>query len=131
MDALKASLCRKEPVKHHGVSQHSCRDLDADMVDIYQLSRNWADLVKRARSKQLSPNEYSGANFTISNMGMYGVSTFDAILPPELMGLARSFFALPLQSCKVACSPCQLSASGIQLSSGMAGALALALAASK
>jgi len=29
-----------------------------------------------------SPNEYSGAYFTISNMGMYGVSTFDAILPP-------------------------------------------------
>jgi len=60
---------------------------DADMVDIYQLSRNWADLVKRARSKQLSPNEYSGANFTISNMGMYGVSTFDAILPPGTAGI--------------------------------------------
>lgn len=40
------------------------------------------DLVKRARNKQLSPNEYSTGNFTISNMGMYGADAFDAILPP-------------------------------------------------
>jgi len=54
----------------------------ADSTDIYQLSRNWADLVKRARAKQLSPNEYSSGNFTISNLGMFGVDTFDAVLPP-------------------------------------------------
>lgn len=40
------------------------------------------DLVKRARSKQLAPDEYNSGNFTISNMGMYGADTFDAILPP-------------------------------------------------
>jgi hypothetical protein len=55
---------------------------DADKVDIYQLSRNWADLVKRARSKQLQPDEYNSGTFTISNLGMFGVDTFDAILPP-------------------------------------------------
>lgn len=38
--------------------------------------------MKRARGKQLSPDEYSSGNFTISNMGMYGADTFDAILPP-------------------------------------------------
>lgn len=38
--------------------------------------------MKRARSKQLSPAEYSSGNFTISNMGMYGADAFDAILPP-------------------------------------------------
>lgn len=54
----------------------------ADSTDIYQLSRNWSDLVKRARSKQLAPSEYSTGNFTISNMGMFGADTFDAILPP-------------------------------------------------
>lgn len=51
-------------------------------VDIYQLSRNWADLVKRARGKQLAPDEYNSGTFTISNLGMFGVDTFDAILPP-------------------------------------------------
>lgn len=55
---------------------------DADRTDIYQISRNWADLVKRARSKQLAPDEYNSGNFTISNLGMFGADTFDAILPP-------------------------------------------------
>ncbi len=40
------------------------------------------DLVKRARAKQLAPDEYSTGTFTISNMGMYGADAFDAILPP-------------------------------------------------
>jgi hypothetical protein len=49
----------------------------------YLLScRNWADLVKRARAKQLQPDEYNSGTFTISNLGMFGVDTFDAILPP-------------------------------------------------
>jgi pyruvate dehydrogenase E2 component (dihydrolipoamide acetyltransferase) len=55
---------------------------NADKTDIYQLSRNWADLVKRARGKQLAPDEYNSGTFTISNLGMFGVDTFDAILPP-------------------------------------------------
>lgn len=55
---------------------------DADKTDIYQMSRNWADLVKRARSKQLKPDEFNSGNFSISNLGMYGVESFDAILPP-------------------------------------------------
>lgn len=54
---------------------------DADQTDIYQLSRNWADLVKRARSKNLKPDEYSSGNFTVSNLGMFDVDNFDAILP--------------------------------------------------
>lgn len=55
---------------------------DADKVDIYQLSRDWADLVNRARAKQLAPDEYSTGTFTVSNLGMFGVDSFDAILPP-------------------------------------------------
>ncbi|KIY99460.1 pyruvate dehydrogenase E2 component (dihydrolipoamide acetyltransferase) [Monoraphidium neglectum] len=55
---------------------------DADRTDLYQLSRNWGDLVKRARGKQLAPDEYNSGTFTISNLGMFGVDTFDAILPP-------------------------------------------------
>jgi pyruvate dehydrogenase E2 component (dihydrolipoamide acetyltransferase) len=55
---------------------------DANQLDIYSLSRAWKDLVDRARSKQLKPDEYSTGTFTISNLGMFGVTLFDAILPP-------------------------------------------------
>ena len=54
----------------------------ANTVDLYELSRRWKDLVARARSKQLQPEEYSSGTFTLSNLGMFGVSSFDAILPP-------------------------------------------------
>ncbi|MFM7454724.1 MAG: dihydrolipoamide acetyltransferase family protein [Cyanobium sp.] len=54
----------------------------ADKTDIYSLARNWADLVARARTKQLQPEEYSTGTFTLSNLGMFGVDRFDAILPP-------------------------------------------------
>jgi pyruvate dehydrogenase E2 component (dihydrolipoamide acetyltransferase) len=55
---------------------------NADQVDIYSLSRSWKDLVERARLKQLQPQEYSSGTFTLSNLGMFGVDSFDAILPP-------------------------------------------------
>jgi pyruvate dehydrogenase E2 component (dihydrolipoamide acetyltransferase) len=55
---------------------------NADQVDIYTLSRTWKDLVERARSKQLQPDEYTTGTFSISNLGMYGVDQFDAILTP-------------------------------------------------
>ncbi|MDB9314259.1 dihydrolipoamide acetyltransferase family protein [Spirulina sp. CS-785/01] len=55
---------------------------NADQIDIYSLSRNWKGLVERARAKQLQPDEYNSGTFTISNLGMFGVDRFDAILPP-------------------------------------------------
>lgn len=55
---------------------------NADQVDIYSLSRSWKDLVERARVKQLQPEEYNSGTFTLSNLGMFGVDRFDAILPP-------------------------------------------------
>ena len=54
----------------------------ADQMDIYSLSRSWKDLVARARSKKLSPDEYSTGTFTLSNLGMFGVDSFDAVLTP-------------------------------------------------
>ncbi len=54
----------------------------ADMVDIYSLSRDWKSLVERARAKKLQPEEYNSGTFTVSNLGMFGVDRFDAILPP-------------------------------------------------
>ncbi|KAE8715329.1 Dihydrolipoyllysine-residue acetyltransferase component 5 of pyruvate dehydrogenase complex [Hibiscus syriacus] len=55
---------------------------DADKVDIYTLSRKWKELVDKARAKQLQHHEYSTGTFTLSNLGMFGVDRFDAILPP-------------------------------------------------
>ena len=55
---------------------------NADRTDIYAMARSWADLVARSRTKQLKPEEYSTGTFTLSNLGMFGVDRFDAILPP-------------------------------------------------
>ncbi len=55
---------------------------DPNKTDLFELSREWKDLVKRSRAKQLEPEEYSTGTFTLSNLGMFGVDRFDAILPP-------------------------------------------------
>ncbi|KAF8657668.1 hypothetical protein HU200_059823 [Digitaria exilis] len=54
---------------------------DVDKLDIYLLARKWRVLLKKARTKQLQPNEYNSGTFTLSNLGMFGVDKFDAILP--------------------------------------------------
>jgi pyruvate dehydrogenase E2 component (dihydrolipoamide acetyltransferase) len=54
----------------------------ANRIDLYEISRRWKDLVERARRKQLQPEEYTSGTFTLSNLGMFGVDRFDAILPP-------------------------------------------------
>ena len=50
--------------------------------DLSDLASNWKDLVDRARARRLKPEEYSNPTFTISNMGMMGISHFDAIPSP-------------------------------------------------
>ncbi len=49
---------------------------------VAELAADWKDLVDRARARRLKPEEYSNPTFTISNMGMLGVSQFDAIPSP-------------------------------------------------
>ncbi len=55
---------------------------DTARRDLADLSADWKDLVDRARARRLKPEEYSNPTFTISNMGMLGVSQFDAIPSP-------------------------------------------------
>jgi pyruvate dehydrogenase E2 component (dihydrolipoamide acetyltransferase) len=51
---------------------------------IDQINRELRDLVERARNRKLKPEEYQGSTFTISNLGMFGVEDFIAIInPPE------------------------------------------------
>lgn len=56
--------------------------VDTAGTDVYELGRVWSGLVKKARGPGLAPADYANGNFTISNMGMFGVDVFDAILPP-------------------------------------------------
>ncbi len=62
---------------------------DADRKSVLEVSREVRDLATRARDKKLRPDEYTGSTFTISNLGMYDVSQFTAIInPPESAILA-------------------------------------------
>ncbi|MFQ5644184.1 MAG: FAD-dependent oxidoreductase [Thiogranum sp.] len=55
--------------------------------DLGELNEDWRDLVERARKRRLKPEEYSGSTFQISNMGMFGVSHFDAIATPGIAAI--------------------------------------------
>ena len=55
--------------------------------ELSELNGDWKDLVARARTRHLNPEEFSGATFQISNMGMFGVSYFDAIATPGLAAI--------------------------------------------
>jgi len=68
---------------------------NADQSSLADLSLQWADLVKRARSKQLEPQEYNSGTFTLSNLGMFGVDRFDAILPPGTGAILAVGASLP------------------------------------
>lgn len=61
----------------------------ADKKSLKQISQETKDLVKRARAGKLKPEEFQGGTFSISNMGMYGVKDFSAIInPPQAAILA-------------------------------------------
>ncbi len=62
---------------------------EADNKGIAEIAAEMRDLVARARAGQLSREEYQGGTFTVSNMGMYGVSRFTAVInPPQAAILA-------------------------------------------
>jgi pyruvate dehydrogenase E2 component (dihydrolipoamide acetyltransferase) len=57
---------------------------NCEQKSIVQINAELVDLVERARSRRLKPEEYTGATFTISNLGMFDVEDFIAIVnPPE------------------------------------------------
>jgi dihydrolipoamide dehydrogenase len=55
--------------------------------DLAELNADWKGLVARARTRHLNPEEFTGATFQISNMGMFDVSYFDAIATPGLAAI--------------------------------------------
>jgi len=61
----------------------------AERKSLSQISSEIADLAARAKAGQLKPEEYQGGSFSISNLGMYGVDEFSAIInPPQAAILA-------------------------------------------
>jgi pyruvate dehydrogenase E2 component (dihydrolipoamide acetyltransferase) len=62
---------------------------EAQSKGLEKLVVDMADLVERARAKRLTPSEMAGSTFTISNLGMFGIESFTAIInPPEAAILA-------------------------------------------
>jgi len=56
----------------------------ADQKSLSQIAGEVRELAERARSKRLKPEEYTGATFSISNLGMFGIDEFTAVInPPE------------------------------------------------
>lgn len=53
---------------------------DADKMGLDEISRTAKDLAERARTNKLGMDEYKGSTFSISNLGMFGVETFDPII---------------------------------------------------
>lgn len=55
---------------------------DAEMKSLSALSAEMKDLATRARNRKLAPHEYVGGTFAISNLGMFGIDSFDAVINP-------------------------------------------------
>ncbi|MTH78709.1 pyruvate dehydrogenase complex dihydrolipoamide acetyltransferase [Paracoccus aestuariivivens] len=55
---------------------------DAQQKTLSALSTEMKDLAARAKSKKLAPHEYQGGSFAISNLGMFGIENFDAVINP-------------------------------------------------
>ena len=55
---------------------------DADTKSLSNISKEMKELAERARAKKLMPNEYQGGSFSISNLGMFGIDNFDAVINP-------------------------------------------------
>ena len=55
---------------------------DAHQKSLSALSAEMKDLATRARDRKLAPHEYQGGSFAISNLGMFGIENFDAVINP-------------------------------------------------
>jgi pyruvate dehydrogenase E2 component (dihydrolipoamide acetyltransferase) len=66
---------------------------NTDKLSLGEIARKTKDLARRAREGGLQPDEYAGGTFTTSNLGMFGVDNFSAIInPPQaaILGIAAA-----------------------------------------
>ena len=60
---------------------------DADQKTMREISAEAKTLAKKARERKLQPNEYTGSTFSVSNLGMFGIDQFTAIINPPEVGI--------------------------------------------
>jgi pyruvate dehydrogenase E2 component (dihydrolipoamide acetyltransferase) len=60
---------------------------DASRKGLRQISSEARELIGRARGRKLVPEEYEGATFSVSNLGMYEIDQFTAIINPPESGI--------------------------------------------
>ena len=60
---------------------------DAEQKSLSALSAEMKDMAVRARNRKLAPHEYQGGSFAISNLGMFGIDNFDAVINPPHGGI--------------------------------------------
>ena len=89
----------------------------AELKTLGEISNEMKDLAERARNRRLAPHEYQGGTTSISNLGMFGIKTFDAVInPPQatilavgagekrpIVGTSGQIEAATLMSCTLSC----------------------------
>jgi pyruvate dehydrogenase E2 component (dihydrolipoamide acetyltransferase) len=60
---------------------------DADGMSLGEIARRARELIEKVRDQKITPPEVSGGTFTVSNLGMYGIETFTAIINPPQAAL--------------------------------------------
>jgi pyruvate dehydrogenase E2 component (dihydrolipoamide acetyltransferase) len=72
----------------------------AEAKSVEEISREMTDLVERARAEKLSQDDYRGGTFSLSNLGMFGVESFDAVINPPMAAIlaAGSIERAPLET---------------------------------
>jgi len=60
---------------------------DADQKGLREIAQESRELAKRARDRRLKPEEYTGSTFSVSNLGMFGIDHFTAIINPPETGI--------------------------------------------
>jgi pyruvate dehydrogenase E2 component (dihydrolipoamide acetyltransferase) len=60
---------------------------NADLKRLSEIARESRELAGRARNRRLKPDEYTGATFSVSNLGMFGIDHFTAIINPPETGI--------------------------------------------
>ncbi len=60
---------------------------DAERKGLVEIAQEVRELAGRAREKKLKPEEYTGASFSVSNLGMFGIEEFTAVINPPEAGI--------------------------------------------
>ena len=59
----------------------------ADQKPLLEIGREARELAEKARSRRLQPSEYTGSTFSVSNLGMFDIDQFTAVINPPEAGI--------------------------------------------